>query len=449
MRYKKAIEVGTIFMFIIAIVVGGLILLFGYKVFSNIVDTSDTVDYQEFHSELQKNLDTQKRRYGSRKVFDYELPRDVKYIFFVDLDRKVDIINNPMLKSYPLIRDAIESDVKKNMYIIRTGGEFEPFYVGEIMLAKVGEENCSGLGKVDVREGRFSLAIRGKGGKAYIGDECEGLYLQIWYPEKEYDKINEFERIKFSLNDQNEIMLNEMDTRKGKRYVGEGNLTSNIIVINDLNNFNILNFYGEEPADTSIRFQLAVSNDTRTGLDNFTGPDGTNESFYTYSGQPIHGSLKKPGEPLYMRFKAIFESDMPDNTSTPTLSKVMISYYKNNLEQENPSELTGGPCSYDYNQGTCKITSVLENADEETYEVKFTYNPGERLELTEEQQTIYDNQVSDKEQHLMLSDGKDPKADFIDRYTIKNESRYNCRLGIINKGTCSPWIFDFNNIDED
>ncbi len=75
-----------------------------------------------------------------------------------------------------------------------------------------------------------------------------------------------------------------------------------------------------EPANTSIKFQIATNNDSATW--NFTGPDGTNTSYYTTKiGQSIYSG--HDNDKWYIKYKAFLATT---NTSVPTLHDVTITY---------------------------------------------------------------------------------------------------------------------------
>jgi prepilin-type N-terminal cleavage/methylation domain-containing protein len=73
-----------------------------------------------------------------------------------------------------------------------------------------------------------------------------------------------------------------------------------------------------DPA-TIVKFQIASNNDNETW--DFTGPDGTDDSFYTASGTPIN-SMNDNNR--YIRYKAFLSTTKTNQT--PVLSSVTINY---------------------------------------------------------------------------------------------------------------------------
>jgi len=84
-------------------------------------------------------------------------------------------------------------------------------------------------------------------------------------------------------------------------------------------NFDTFDWIADVPSGTGLKFQLASNSDNETW--NFIGPDGTNATYYTTSGQNIPSS--HDGD-RYVKYKAYFSTT--DNMKTPSLSSVSINY---------------------------------------------------------------------------------------------------------------------------
>ncbi len=83
--------------------------------------------------------------------------------------------------------------------------------------------------------------------------------------------------------------------------------------------FYALDWQGDAPAQTALKFQVAANNDSASW--DFTGPDGTNTSYYTATGTLVAINLNNN---RYVRYKAYFDSF--DSMSTPHLDYVAIAY---------------------------------------------------------------------------------------------------------------------------
>lgn len=88
----------------------------------------------------------------------------------------------------------------------------------------------------------------------------------------------------------------------------------------DATNFTTLTFapLAQDPA-TTLRFQVAANNDNTTW--DYTGPDGTNGTYYTVSGTNLHTSLDGN---RYVRYKVFLSTT--DVKRTPVLTSVGLNY---------------------------------------------------------------------------------------------------------------------------
>lgn len=106
----------------------------------------------------------------------------------------------------------------------------------------------------------------------------------------------------------------------GESYLSSGILTSSAFDTGtELSSYTTLTWMptSQNPA-TGIKFQVAVNNDNLTW--NFTGPDGTDQSYYTVPGTTITGANNN----RYIRYKVFLSTDDP--SKTPALTSVNINY---------------------------------------------------------------------------------------------------------------------------
>jgi hypothetical protein len=115
--------------------------------------------------------------------------------------------------------------------------------------------------------------------------------------------------------------------------------------------------------------------------------------------------------------------------------------------------LIGGPCSYLEIPGECRIVSVAKTSEsirqKETiggpgYEgnvVKFTFHPLKekgKSAVTPESETEYT---------LRLTNSWYPGDRFLEKYKIAEGKVFKCEKRTIIKGTCTPVVFKFPDID--
>ncbi|HMO78863.1 MAG TPA: prepilin-type N-terminal cleavage/methylation domain-containing protein [Candidatus Paceibacterota bacterium] len=128
-------------------------------------------------------------------------------------------------------------------------------------------------------------------------------------------------------NPQGQISLSQF----AGNYQSSGFLESAIFDTGTSTNFsNIFWDPADQPVlsgDESLKIQFATNQEiTATTTWNFLGPDGTSETFYTTSGQPI--SASHFGD-RYFKYKIYMETD--DNSVTPILSNISITFSENFL----------------------------------------------------------------------------------------------------------------------
>jgi type II secretory pathway pseudopilin PulG len=109
----------------------------------------------------------------------------------------------------------------------------------------------------------------------------------------------------------------------GQNYSLSGTLTSSTFDTGSASNFYNIEWDPKTQASTtgenSVRFQVATNNDQTNW--NFTGPDGTNSTYYTVSDSNIHSSNNGH---RYLRYKMFLSTE--DASSTPNVSNVAFTF---------------------------------------------------------------------------------------------------------------------------
>jgi prepilin-type N-terminal cleavage/methylation domain-containing protein len=85
-------------------------------------------------------------------------------------------------------------------------------------------------------------------------------------------------------------------------------------------NFYNLSWSDNQPAQTSVKIQVATNADNNTW--NFIGPDGTANTYYTVSDTQLHSSHNGN---RYMRYKIILRTD--DDSVTPSLQDITLYFH--------------------------------------------------------------------------------------------------------------------------
>ena len=120
---RKAQVSSQVFVYILAAVVAGLILIIGAKSIITIIKTMNQVNIDDFKSGLTDTVITISAQPGSVKKYDFNLHESFEEICFVDsrIEGKFseNVRSNVLLKEYPFIEDSILNDAEGNVFLLK------------------------------------------------------------------------------------------------------------------------------------------------------------------------------------------------------------------------------------------------------------------------------------------------------------------------------------------
>ncbi|OGN01034.1 MAG: hypothetical protein A3B91_02890 [Candidatus Yanofskybacteria bacterium RIFCSPHIGHO2_02_FULL_41_29] len=119
----------------------------------------------------------------------------------------------------------------------------------------------------------------------------------------------------------------------------------------DVDFYNLIFNPTSQPAQTSLKIQIATNNDNSTW--NFVGPDGTSNTYYTINGIQIY---QGHNDKRYLRYKIVLRTD--DENVTPSFQDLALDF-NSSCVPEGQSYFSG------LNQGTYKIK--IEKAGYQTF----------------------------------------------------------------------------------
>ena len=151
---------GNVFIYIFAIIVIGLILILGYNYISKTKENIVKTDLIILKNKLTSDIRAISSDFGSSKKVSYSLPQQTE-LCLIDLNKKDEILSTTEINSYPLIKDSIGSNVKRNAFVV-SGSIFETYYVGNI---EINDPYFKCLKPV---AGKVNFIIEGAGNKALI-----------------------------------------------------------------------------------------------------------------------------------------------------------------------------------------------------------------------------------------------------------------------------------------
>ncbi len=160
MPAKRGQLSSSVFIYLFAIIVIALILIFGYNYISKTKENLVKTDLILLKNKLTSDIGAISLDYGSSKKVFYSVPESAELCLF-DLDKKDEILNNLPANFNPLVKDSIQGDVKKNTFVL-SNSIFESYYINNI------EINEPYLECFKPIAGKVSFTIEGIGNKALI-----------------------------------------------------------------------------------------------------------------------------------------------------------------------------------------------------------------------------------------------------------------------------------------
>ena len=167
---KKGLVVGQVFVFIIAVVVFGLVLLFGYKMVGWFIDKGDDVQFYQFKTDLETAFQRIYTEYGSVRILTFHLPTKYKEICFIDLNKNPLDSQDPAsdyCQTHPLGCDLWSDTYLNGKYL--SGEEnvlLNPIAPVKIKVSSIAADK--GNLCIDITGGTFDVFVEGKGDHAFV-----------------------------------------------------------------------------------------------------------------------------------------------------------------------------------------------------------------------------------------------------------------------------------------
>lgn len=157
-----------IFIYIIAIVVVGLILLFGYNAVRDFGERAGQVALIQFEQDMTSTFHTISTSYGKVEIKKVEVPGGFDTVCFVDLDL---VLSSTKLAydgvDYPIITESVQSDTKKNLFLVG-GLDIESYYLGDIRIQA--NNVLSSFICFKGIQGRIEIKLFGRGDHVLVTD---------------------------------------------------------------------------------------------------------------------------------------------------------------------------------------------------------------------------------------------------------------------------------------
>jgi hypothetical protein len=158
-----------ILVYILAVIIMAIVLLFGYKAIRDMMSGADTVELLTFKSDINTGISKLSTQYETTKFFTFKVPAGFRELCFVDLDFGTRPNGNvPTIPdSYALIKNVVpdmltNSVDPKNLFLCPKCTD--QLYVGNIILKNQSDPDrdydflC-----FPVKKGFVKLSIKGRG----------------------------------------------------------------------------------------------------------------------------------------------------------------------------------------------------------------------------------------------------------------------------------------------
>ena len=156
---KRGQGTSQVIIFILALLIGSLVLIFGYTSLQKIRNAALETEKAKFQSSLESELTG--LSYGSTRKKSLAVPGGYLAICFADLHYlrahgEEEFTSDP---DYAIIRDSIFSDVETNVFIMPEG--IWSFYVGDLEIE-------DGFACFNLSAGRTEVGLEGLGNRTRI-----------------------------------------------------------------------------------------------------------------------------------------------------------------------------------------------------------------------------------------------------------------------------------------
>ena len=116
---EKAQIVGQVFIFILAAIIFGVIVLYGYQAISNFMSKSGEIAIASFQQELTNSVESIKRDFGSVTKTELTLPTKYSTLCILDSDTTKNICDTgqPLQQQYPRLCAAWKTEAQ-NIFLL-------------------------------------------------------------------------------------------------------------------------------------------------------------------------------------------------------------------------------------------------------------------------------------------------------------------------------------------
>ena len=148
---KKSQIYSQVFVYVLAMLLVSMILVFGYKAISSFRDRTEKVACLKLKNDMTNAVDSILGDYGTIKKKQFDACSNYNQICFVESHDEVNLPNNVD----PIIKDSILDKTGNNVFLVNKIAE-ESFNIGKISVTP--DVMC-----LKTRDNKITIAMEGKG----------------------------------------------------------------------------------------------------------------------------------------------------------------------------------------------------------------------------------------------------------------------------------------------
>lgn len=153
---KKA-QIGQIIVYILAVVIFAMILVFGYKAVVNLRQQTEQAAYISFQKALEADIKSIYFDFESVKQKTYSIAGYTKVCFITS---HPEMATGITITGEPMIENSVNSGVQKNVFLVNS--KIDSFYVGKID-AGITDFEC-----IDILNGKLNIKLTGQGDSVLV-----------------------------------------------------------------------------------------------------------------------------------------------------------------------------------------------------------------------------------------------------------------------------------------
>ena len=155
---NKAQIQAEVFIYILAVVVTGAILLFGYVAIRDFVKRGEDASFIKLKTDLERDVSNIRGDFGTVRIKEYQIPTKYNKVCLIGENPDANSITDPIIK------DSVASGVQKNIFFLPDGTD--SVYVGRIDTP----DTSSDFQCLNVIQGMIKIKLEGKGDQTWISE---------------------------------------------------------------------------------------------------------------------------------------------------------------------------------------------------------------------------------------------------------------------------------------